>query len=67
MKMFQNTSVAFRCPAGLKAKMAAYAEANEQHLSDFIRSACVDALRHEFPPSVPTKEQIEQKLAEIVR
>jgi hypothetical protein len=45
MKMFQNTNVAFRCPAGLKAKMAAYAEANEQHLSDFIRSACVDALR----------------------
>lgn len=67
MKMFQNTNVAFRCPAGLKAKMAAYAEANEQHLSAFIRSACVDALRREFPPSIPTQAQVEQKLAEIVR
>ena len=67
MKMFQNTSVAFRCPAGLKAKMAAYAEANEQHLSDFIRSACVEALRREFPPLIPTSEQIERKLSEIAR
>ena len=70
MKMFQNSNVAFRCPAGLKAKMLAFAEANDQHLSDFIRSACVDALRREFPtqfPSIPTNEQIAKKLAEITQ
>lgn len=70
MRLIQNTNVAFRCPAPLKAKMLAFAEANNQHLSDFIRSACVDALRRQFPayfPAIPTNEHIEQKLEEITR
>ena len=70
MKMFQNENVAFRCPAGLKAKMMAFAEANDQHLSSFIRSACVEALRRQFPshyPSIPTDEQINDKSAEMSR
>ena len=49
MQAFQNSNVIFRCPAGLKAKMKAFAEANDQHLSNFVRSACVDALKREFP------------------
>ena len=70
MTTFQNSNVAFRCPAGLKAKMMAFAEANDQHLSSFIRSACVEALRRQFPshyPSIPTDEQINDKLAEMAR
>ena len=70
MKMFQNENVAFRCPALLKAKMMAFAEANDQHLSSFIRSACVEALRRQFPshyPSVPTDDQINEKLTGMAR
>lgn len=70
MTPFQNTNVVFRCPAGLKAKMMAFAEANDQHLSAFIRSACVDLLRREMAgayPTFPTAEDVERKLAEIVR
>ena len=53
MPLIQNSNVVFRCPASLKAKMRAFAEANDTHLSNFIRSACVDVLRREmgsFPP-----------------
>jgi hypothetical protein len=69
MTQFQNTNVVFRCPAGLKAKMRAFAEANDQHLSSFIRSACVEVLRREMGGSyatVPTTADIEAKLAEMV-
>ena len=70
MNAFQNSNVVFRCPAGLKAKMRAFAEANDQHLSAFIRSACVDVLRREMASSfsnIPTQEQIDLALAEIVK
>lgn len=69
MSQFQNTNVVFRCPAGLKAKMRAYAEANEQHLSSFIRFACSDFLRREMGeqrPTIPTEDQINKHLEEIV-
>jgi hypothetical protein len=70
MSQFQNTNVVFRCPAALKAKMRAFAEANDTHLSNFIRSACVEVLRREMPsfkPAVPTEVQIEKHLEEIIR
>ena len=69
MKMFQNTSVAFRCPAGLKAKMRAFAEANDQHLSSFIRSACSEVLRREMGSShynIPSEAEINKRLEEII-
>jgi hypothetical protein len=68
MSQFQNTNVVFRCPAGLKAKMKAFAEANDQHLSSFIRSACSEVLRREMgDPSfnIPTKEEISRYLDEV--
>lgn len=67
---FQNTNVVFRCPASLKAKMKAFAEANDSHLSTFIRSACIEVLRREMPssyPEIPTTADIEKRLEEIVR
>lgn len=65
MSKFQNTNVVFRCPAGFKAKMRAYAEANDQHLSSFIRSACSEALRREMPeyrPNIPSDSEIDKHL-----
>lgn len=70
MTQFQNTNVVFRCPAGFKAKMKAFAEANDQHLSAFIRSACVEVLRRDMAgvyPNIPTTADVEAKLAEMVR
>lgn len=70
MSQFQNTNVVFRCPAGLKAKMRAFAEANDQHLSSFIRSACSEVLRREMgviPSNVPSETEISRQLEEIVR
>ena len=70
MSKFQNSNIVFRCPASLKAKMKAFAEANDQHLSSFIRSACVDVLRREIPivyPVVPTTADIDARPAEMVR
>ena len=69
MTAFQNTNVVFRCPASLKAKMRAFAEANDTHLSSFIRSACVDVLRREmgdYRPNIPTEADIEKHLETIV-
>ena len=68
MSQFQNTNVVFRCPAGLKAKMKAFAEANDQHLSSFIRSACSEVLRREMGDpgfNIPTKEEINRHLDEV--
>lgn len=68
MNAFQNSNVVFRCPAGLKAKMRAFAEANDQHLSAFIRSACVDVLRREMEQpffNIPSQDDIERRLAEM--
>ena len=45
MKIIQNTNIVFRCPNILKERMIALAEANEQHLSSLIRSACVEMLK----------------------
>ena len=70
MKAFQNSNVIFRCPAGLKAKMRAFAEANDQHLSNFVRSACVEALSRQFPsayPIIPSQTDIDQHLKEITQ
>ena len=65
MKAFQNSNVVFRCPASLKERMKAFAEANNQNLSSFIRSACVEVLRREAP-ICPSTAQIEARLREIV-
>ncbi len=68
MNAFQNSNVVFRCPAGLKAKMRAFAEANDQHLSAFIRSACVEVLRREMEHpffNVPSQADIDRSLAEM--
>ena len=70
MKAFQNSNVIFRCPSSLKAKMKAFAEANDQHLSNFVRSACVDALKREFPseyPRIPSAYEIDNALQAGVR
>jgi hypothetical protein len=70
MPTFQNSNIVFRCPASLKAKMKAFAEANDQHLSSFIRSACVEVLRREMPavyPRVPSASDVDSRLAEVVR
>ncbi len=53
MSVFQNSNVVFRCPISLKEKMKAVAEAREEHLSSFIRSACIEVLRREYPSSYP--------------
>ncbi len=69
MTTFQNTNVVFRCPASLKAKMRAFAEANDTHLSNFIRSACVEVLRREMGDprfNIPTEDQIDKHLEEMV-
>jgi hypothetical protein len=65
MSNIHNSNIVFRCPISLKAKMRAFAEANDQHLSNFIRTACVDALRREMPsyqPNIPTEVDIERCL-----
>lgn len=70
MNAFQNSNVVFRCPASLKAKMIAFAEANDQHLSSFIRSACVEVLRREMPteyPKIPSVADVDARLAQIGR
>ena len=68
MSQFQNTNVVFRCPAGLKAKMKAFAEANDQHLSSFIRSACSEVLRREMGDqrfNIPSEDEINRHLDEV--
>lgn len=69
MSQFQNTNVVFRCPAVLKAKMRAFAEANDQHLSSFIRSACSEVLRREMggaTPNIPSQSDINKHFEELV-
>jgi len=69
MSKFQNTNIVFRCPATLKAKMRAFAEANDTHLSSFIRSACVEVLRRDMPSyhhNIPTEADIEKHLEGII-
>lgn len=53
MSVFQNSNVVFRCPLSLKEKMKAVAEEREEHLSTFIRSACAEVLRREYPSIYP--------------
>ena len=63
MSNIHNSNIVFRCPISLKAKMRAFAESNDQHLSSFIRSACVDALRREMPSyqtNIPSEADIER-------
>jgi hypothetical protein len=50
-----NSVVAFRCPASLKERMKAIAEANGQCVSSFIRSACAEAIRRQSRPVIPTE------------
>jgi hypothetical protein len=69
MSKYQNSNVAFRCPASLKAKMKAFAEANDQHLSGFIRFACSEVLRREiggYTSNIPTEVEIKHRLEELV-
>jgi hypothetical protein len=68
MSNIHNSNIVFRCPISLKAKMRAFAEANDQHLSNFIRTACVDALRREMPsyqPNVLTETDVERYIEEM--
>jgi hypothetical protein len=49
--------------------MRAFAEANDTHLSSFIRSACVEVLRREMPSyhsAIPTEADIEKHFQDIV-
>ena len=48
--------------------MKAFAEANDQHLSSFIRSACSEVLRREMggtTSNIPTQADISKRLEEI--
>ena len=50
--------------------MKAFAEANDQHLSNVVRTACVDALKREFPseyPKIPSSSEIDKTLQAVVR
>ena len=70
MSNIHNSNIVFRCPISLKAKMRAFAEANDQYLSGFIRSACVDALRREMPSyysNVQTEADVERCHEEIAK
>ena len=70
MSVFQNSNIVFRCPAGLKAKMKTFAEANDQHLSSFIRSACSEVLRREMgghTTNIPTQEDINKRRDEVIQ
>lgn len=58
--LLPNENVVFRCPIPLKEKMKAFAEANQQRLSAFIRSACVEAMKKPQAPLSPI-----QKLEEL--
>jgi len=60
MSIFQNTNIAFRCPASLKEKMKIAAEQREEHLSNFIRSACVDRLRQEISNNFSNEYSIDE-------
>lgn len=53
--LLPNENVVFRCPIPLKEKMRAYAEANQQRLSAFIRSACVEAMKNSKAPLSPNQ------------
>jgi hypothetical protein len=70
MSNIHNSNIVFRCPISLKAKMRAFAEANDQHLSNFIRTACIDALRREMPlyqTNIPTEADIKSCLEGVVK
>jgi hypothetical protein len=53
MSKYQNSNVAFRCPKSLKEKMKLVAEGREEHLSSFIRSACLEVIKRELPSDIP--------------
>lgn len=53
MSVFQNSNIVFRCPLSLKEKMKVLAEEREEHLSSFIRFACVEVLHREYPSKFP--------------
>jgi hypothetical protein len=42
-----NSVIAFRVPTSMKERMKAYAEANGQCVSSFIRAACAEAMRNQ--------------------
>lgn len=68
MTEIQNTNIVFRCPDSLKTKMLEHAEASGTTLSDFIRTACVDALNRQLPnffPGAPSPADIAVKIAEL--
>ncbi len=70
MSNIHNSNIVFRCPISLKAKMRAFAEANDQHLSNFIRTACSDALRREmssYQANIPTDEDIDRFIEGIAK
>jgi len=58
MTKWQNDNVAFRCPKSLKDRMMAAADANEEHLSSFIRSACSEELKKRHPINYPNLNQV---------
>lgn len=52
MSYNNNTNIVFRCPLSLKQKMRSIAESRDEHLSSFIRSACIEVVRRECPSAI---------------
>lgn len=67
MKQQRTINVVFRCPPSLKQKMIEASEANNKHLSEFIRSACINSLpREPLSHTKATYEAEDSGLAELV-
>jgi hypothetical protein len=65
MSVFQNTNIVFRCPLSLKERLKSVADEREEHLSSFIRSACIEVLRKDtsfYPPNAPTTVEKDNSL-----
>lgn len=54
MTPIRNLNIVFRCPDQLKERMQLHAEGRFRSLSDFIRSACLEALRTQSSKSAHT-------------
>jgi len=53
MRIIQNTYIGFRLPNTLKEALIDYAETNQLHVSQVIRSAVVKALKEAVNPIQP--------------
>jgi hypothetical protein len=53
MRVIQNSNLAFRCPNSLKQKLVIHAEQSDVHVSELVRTACIDLLKREAPHLFP--------------